>query len=270
MRLFIVDAFTDRPFAGNPAAVCPARLARLDEATMQALAAEMNLSETAFPVRRAVGTGGRRLRPALVHPRRPRWTCAATPPSPPPTCSGRRACWTPARPLRFHTNSGLLACTRLPDGRIEMDFPARRPSPCPCPDGLAEALGEAPVWTGRSRFDVVVCLESADAVRRLAPDFAALARLDVRGVIVTAEGDDEGFDFVSRFFGPAVGVPEDPVTGSAHCALAPYWAAQTGRSRFRAFQASHRGGVVEGEVNGDRVLLRGHAVTVVRGTTTVA
>lgn len=258
MRLFIVDAFTDRPFAGNPAAVALAS-ETISDAQMQQIAAEMNLAETAFPLPRADGTHGLR----WFTPRAEVDLCGHA------TLATAHALWTEGgvprdAPLVFETKGGRLACTPLPDGRIEMDFPATPAAAAPAPEGFAEALGALPVWTGRSRYDLVARLESADAVRRLAPDLAALARLDVRGVTVTAEGDD-GFDCVSRFFAPALGVPEDPVTGSAHCALAPYWAAETGRTTLRAFQASPRGGALELEVVGEHVRLRGHAVTVLRG-----
>lgn len=262
MRLFLVDAFADRPFVGNPAAVALADTP-LSEPMMQALAMEMNQAETAFPVRRADGDGYD-LR--WFTPKAEVALCGHA------TLATAHVLWTEglsdAPTLRFYTRSGVLACERLSNGQIAMDFPATPPETCEPPDGLAEALGATPVWPGRSRFDVFARLDDAEAVRALQPDLAALARLDARGVIVTAPGDD-GFDCISRFFAPTVGVPEDPVTGSAHCAIAPYWAEQTGQTTLRAYQASPRGGELGLEVRGDRVILRGHAVTVVRGTATV-
>jgi predicted PhzF superfamily epimerase YddE/YHI9 len=147
-----------------------------------------------------------------------------------------------------------------------MDFPSTPPAPAEPPAGLAEALGTWPRWTGRSRFDLFAVLDDEAAVRSLQPDLPAIARLDGRGLIVTARADEgAGYDFVSRFFAPQSGVPEDPVTGSAHCALAPYWAGRLGRPALVGFQASARGGRVGVRLDGDRVELSGRAVTVVRG-----
>jgi PhzF family phenazine biosynthesis protein len=148
---------------------------------------------------------------------------------------------------------------------IVLDFPATIPSPIEPPAGLADALGLHPDAVLRSRFDVMVVTEDPDAVRGLAPDLGRLVTVDARGVIVTAPGDVPGVDFVSRFFAPRSGVPEDPVTGSAHCALGPYWAGRLGRTRLVGYQASARGGTVRVEVRGDRVRLAGQAVTVVKG-----
>ena len=167
-------------------------------------------------------------------------------------------------PARFHTASGLLTGRR--DGAwVELDFPAKPSQPAEPPPGLAEALGAEPVAVGRSQFDLVVELPSEAVVRALAPDIRALAALPTRGVIVTARAETATFDFVSRFFGPAVGVDEDPVTGSAHCVLAPYWGERLRRTDLVGFQASPRGGVVRVRWRGERVLLGGQAVTVSRG-----
>ena len=254
MRLFTVDAFTDRPFAGNPAAVALLRAPQPD-VWMRALAAEMNLSETAFVVPHDDGTLGLRWLTPTVEVD----LCGHA------TLATAHVLWEQGlvaldEPAVFETRSGRLTCRRAEGGWIEMDFPATPPDAAPAPPGLAAALGAQPVWTGRSRFDLFVRLGTAAEVRALAPDAAAAAALGMRGVIVTAPGDD-GFDFVSRFFAPGSGVAEDPVTGSAHCALAPYWAADLGRAVLRGYQASARGGVVEVEPRGDRVLLRGQAVT---------
>jgi len=165
---------------------------------------------------------------------------------------------------RFHTRSGLLTA-EAKDGGIELDFPASQTESVDPPDGMLDALGVEAVHVGRTRFDYLVEVGSEDAVRAAAPDFARLRSLGVRGVIVTAAGGDADHDFVSRFFAPGAGIDEDPVTGSAHCALAPYWSAKLGRTQMVAFQASARGGIVRVAPVGDRVRLAGSAVTVIRG-----
>jgi PhzF family phenazine biosynthesis protein len=253
---FHVDAFAAGPFRGNPAAVCLLAAPRPGK-WMQSVAAEMNLSETAFV---APAAGGFRLR--WFTPTVEVDLCGHA------TLASAHVLWSeglaPATDgLRFRTRSGVLTATQR-DGGIELDFPARPAAPCKAPAGLARALGAAVRWVGRNQDDYLVELASERAVRELAPDLAAIARLPVRGVIVTAAAARQ-FDFVSRFFGPAVGVPEDPVTGSAHCAPAPFWADRLARPRLRGYQASVRGGVVETEVVGDRVRLLGTACTVVRG-----
>lgn len=256
MRLFTVDAFTDRPFGGNPAGVALLDAPPDDEAFLRALATEMALSETAFVWPTPDGAFGLR----WLTPTTEVDLCGHA------TLATAHVLWQerladPDAPLAFDTRSGRLTCRRTPDARVKMNFPSTPPAEADPPPGLAEALGTAPVWTGRTRFDLFVRLPDDDAVRALAPDLAALTALGTRGVIVTAPSDNPAFDFVSRFFAPGAGVPEDPVTGSAHCALAPYWAAETGRAVLRGWQASARGGAVEVEPRGDRVLLRGHAVT---------
>jgi predicted PhzF superfamily epimerase YddE/YHI9 len=255
--LLQIDAFTDRPFAGNPAAVCLLTGPR-DAAWMQQVAAEMNLSETSFLV---PGDDGHHLRwftPAVEVD-----LCGHA------TLAAAHALWEtgrlrPEEPARFHTRSGLLTARRA-GGWIEMDFPATPAEPCPPPDSLLAALGAVARSVGKNRFDYLVEVESEEALRRLGPDIAALARLPVRGVIVTARATMPGFDFVSRFFAPAAGVAEDPVTGSAHCCLGPFWRDRLGKDELRAYQASRRGGVLGVRVAGDRVRLRGQAVTVLRG-----
>jgi predicted PhzF superfamily epimerase YddE/YHI9 len=248
----VVDAFTDRPFGGNPAAIC--RLARPTTAAwMQALAAEMNLSETAFLLER--GDGAFDLR----------WF---TPAVEVDLCG--HATLASAHVLggagTFHTRSGVLTCTPAGDGWIEMDFPALPASPVPYDDSLGRALGVTEMYTvARSRFDLLVELGSAAEVRALAPDHRAVAGLGHRGVIVTAPGDVEGIDCVSRFFAPGSGVEEDPVTGSAHCVLAPFWSERLGRTELVGEQASARGGIVRMRLDGDRVALGGRAVTVWEG-----
>jgi len=252
-----IDAFADEPFTGNPAAVCLLDEAR-DEQWMQAVAAEMNLSETAFVL---PSDGDFQLR--WFTPVTEVDLCGHA------TLAAAHALWSehivdPEAVIRFQTRSGELTCSRRGD-RIELDFPATPVEPDSGAAALGAALGVEPIETKRSRFDGVALLASADALRALDPDFAALARLPYRGVIATSPSDDPRYDFLSRFFGPAVGVDEDPVTGSAHCALAPYWAARLGKLEMTAFQASRRGGVVSMRLDGDRVLLAGRAVTVLRG-----
>lgn len=250
--LHLVDAFTSTPFAGNPAAVCILELPA-EEAWMKSVAREMNLSETAY-----------------VHPIEDGWSLRWFTPAVEVRLCGHAtlasafALWQTGslganEPARFHTLSGWLTCRRDGDW-IEMDFPAVAAEPCAPPAGLAEALGCALVSCGLNGMDYLVEVADEATVRALHPDFAALGRLPVRGVIVTARSATADFDFVSRFFAPAAGVNEDPVTGSAHCALGPHWQAQLGRSDFTACQASARGGVVRVGVRGERVLLRGQAV----------
>jgi PhzF family phenazine biosynthesis protein len=168
-----------------------------------------------------------------------------------------------ASPARFHTRSGLLTAARRGE-LIALDLPAHPAKEATWPPGIAEALGAPPAWLGRSRFDVLIELPDEGAVRAITPDFAALAKVEGRGFIVTARGSGT-YDFVSRFFAPRVGVAEDPVTGSAHCVLGPYWAERLGKRELVAYQASARGGVVHVSANGERVSLAGRGITVTRG-----
>jgi PhzF family phenazine biosynthesis protein len=256
-RFTQVDAFTDRPFGGNPAAVCLLSAPR-DEAWMQQVAQEMNLAETAFVVPRAEAWDLRWFTPCLEVD-----LCGHA------TLASAHVLWEEKRlasgeTARFHTRSGVLSASRR-DGLIWLDFPATPALPTDPPARLAEALGASLLWVGRSPFDWLVELESEAVVRGLEPELSRLARIDARGIIVTARSEDGDHDFVSRFFAPAAGVPEDPVTGSAHCALAPFWAGRLGRTELAGYQASARGGTVRTRVTGDRVLLGGTAVTVMRG-----
>jgi PhzF family phenazine biosynthesis protein len=265
--LYQVDAFTAEPFAGNPAAVC--LLDREAEpGWMQRVAAEMNLAETAFvrplePGEEAV-FGLRWFTPAVEVE-----LCGHA------TLASAHVLWSEGRVgagrrIRFQTLSGELSADDR-DGVVELDFPATSPEPADPPAGLLEALG-VPVaavrWAGRSRFDHLLELGSEAAVRDLEPDFRKLREFTTRGVIATAASDADRFDFMSRFFAPAVGIDEDPVTGSAHCALGPYWTGRLGRADLVGYQASRRGGVVRTRTAGDRVLLGGQAVTVLRGELT--
>ncbi|MEN6664268.1 MAG: PhzF family phenazine biosynthesis protein [Phycisphaerae bacterium] len=282
--IFHVDAFTDKPFAGNPAAVCllnePA-----EAAWMQRVAAEMNLSETAFVAPRGEGYSLRWFTPACEVE-----LCGHA------TLASAHVLYEQDRAgageaIRFHTASGLLTMHRR-DGWIEMDFPAEAAHEAPPAAGMLAALGIAGgqgkmrgrdlsmrdlslgdahatkqvTFVGRNRFDYIIELSSEAALRALAPNWAMLLPVETRGVIVTCTCDDRRFDFVSRFFCPAVGVNEDPVTGSAHCCLGPYWQGRLGKSELTGYQASARGGVVRLRVSGPRVMLMGQAVTVTEGT----
>ena len=272
--LYQVDSFTDKPFAGNPAAVCLLETPA-DAAWMQSVAAEMNLSETAFVSPAPNGFHLRWFTPATEVDLCGHATLAAAHIL---WETGRLPAWETAR---FHTKSGLITCERqdtpsleralsttLSSVWIRMDFPATLAQPADPPAALLAALGSTKLeFAGRSRFDYLLVLPTEAAVRGLSPNFAALAGVpDVRGVIATASSQSPEFDFVSRFFAPAVGVPEDPVTGSAHCALTPYWAERLKKTDMVAWQASKRGGCVRVSFAGDRVYLAGQAVTVLRGT----
>jgi PhzF family phenazine biosynthesis protein len=229
----------------------------MEDGWLQAVAQEMNLSETAFLLRRDDGFGLRWFTPLVEVD-----LCGHA------TLASSHFLWEqqhlkPRDVARFHTRSGLLTATQRAPW-IELDFPAIATVTAAAPAGMAAALGGTPVAIGRSAFDYVVELGSEAEVRALEPDFRALRVVNARGVIVTAPAS-KPYDFISRFFGPAVGIDEDPVTGSAHCVLGPYWQQRLGKSSFLAYQASARGGVVQVEVAGDRVRLGGQAITVTRG-----
>jgi PhzF family phenazine biosynthesis protein len=256
-RFTQVDAFTDRPFAGNPAAVCLLPSPR-DSMWMQHVAQEMNLAETAFLVRRPDGFDLRWFTPALEVD-----LCGHA------TLASAHVLWEeghlPAsESARFHTRSGVLTASRHGE-MIWLDFPATPSRPAEAPAELRSGLGSAILYVGRTPFDYLVELESEARVRSLAPDLGALARLGTRGVIVTARSDDPAYDFVSRFFAPGSGIAEDPVTGSAHCGLGPFWADRLGKKELVGYQASARGGAVRVRLEGDRAHLGGQAVTVLRG-----
>jgi PhzF family phenazine biosynthesis protein len=254
--LHVIDAFTDRPFGGNPAAVClldqPA-----DECWMKQVAREMNLSETAFLHPIEGGFSLRWLTPAVEVK-----LCGHA------TLASAFVLWEtgvlkPEEEAHFHTLSGWLRCWRDGDA-IAMDFPAKVCEAAPVPDGLAEAIGCEILTCGLNGMDYLVEVADETTLRGLKPNFTALSALPVRGVIVTCRGDGKPYDFLSRFFAPAAGVNEDPVTGSAHCALGPFWQAKLGKSDFTAYQASERGGIVNLGVRDDRVILRGKAVRISR------
>ena len=257
-HIYQVDAFTTTPFAGNPAAVCvlpePA-----SESWMQDVAREMNLSETAFLVGSEDGYSLRWFTPVVEVD-----LCGHA------TLASAHVLWETGEArsdetLRFHTKSGLLSARRDGD-LIELDFPATPVTACDPPPELIDGLGVSPVFVGKSIFDYLVELPTEPEVRALAPDFSTLGRVDTRGVMVTSRSDDSECDFVSRFFAPATGVDEDPVTGSAHCALGPYWMERLGKSELAARQVSERGGELRVSVDADRVRIAGQAVTVFRAT----
>jgi PhzF family phenazine biosynthesis protein len=254
--LYQVDAFADRPFCGNPAAVCLLDGPR-EDGWMQLVAREMNLSETAFLL-----PDGDLYRLRWFTPAAEVDLCGHA------TLASAHVLWetrrlSPDATAKFETRSGLLTATRG-DSWIEMDFPAKVSSPCEAPPELERALGVSLLHTERSQFDYLVEVASEEEVRALRPDFGLLMQSPARGVIVTSRSSDPNYDFVSRFFAPCVGVNEDPVTGSAHCSLGPYWRRRLGKSDFLAFQASARQGVIRVGVRDDRVLLGGQAITVMR------
>jgi PhzF family phenazine biosynthesis protein len=258
--IFHVDAFTDRPFAGNPAAVCFLAQERPD-GWLQNIAREMNLAETAF------------LRGSQEH-----WSLRWFTPSTEvdlcghATLASAHVLWetnrcAPGTTLLFETRSGRLTASRR-GTLIELDFPAEPASASPAPPELLEALGiRAPRFAGHNRLDYLIEVDDEAAVRALDPDFRRLkaAGAGSRGVIVTAKSERNEYDFVSRFFAPAAGIDEDPVTGSAHCCLGPFWAARLEKTDLSGYQASARGGSVAVRVAGSRVFLGGHAVTVAGG-----
>jgi predicted PhzF superfamily epimerase YddE/YHI9 len=254
-RIFQLDAFASRRFAGNPAAVIP--LERfLDAALMQAVAEENNLAETAFIVRDGADYRIRWFTPTTEVPLCGHATLASA-------AVVMERLEPERREVTFHSASGPLIVSRAGTGYV-MDFPARLSVPVSPPAGLAEAIGATPVEVVADAFNYLVRLENASRVRALSPSFPAIAALDRSGVIVTATGEDR-YDFISRYFAPAKGIPEDPVTGGAHCALAPYWAARLGKTEFRAYQASRRGGELVCQLRGNRVALEGNCVFYLEG-----
>lgn len=283
MKIFTVDAFTDRPFAGNPAAVCVLAEER-PEGWMRQVAREMNLSETAFLLPEGTQAGCYGLRwftPAVEVD-----LCGHA------TLASAHTLWETGReradtPLRFTTRSGVLTARPGADGWIELDFPAEPATEVELPAGLAEALGAQPLWLGKGRLHLLAEVASEEVLRGLRPDFRRLVEAirGSQGLIVTSRPANTGRskaagqsepraaaaaggwqpDFISRYFAPGCGVDEDPVTGSAHCCLGPHWATKLGKRELDAFQASARGGQVRVRVAGERVVLAGQAVTVLRG-----
>lgn len=255
-----VDAFTDIAFRGNPAAVCFPD-GRASAGWMQDVAREMNLAETAFLLPRADGPGDYDLR--WFTPTVEVDLCGHA------TLASAHVLWetgrlAPQETARFHTRSGVLTAERRGEW-IELDFPSLPEEPVTPPGEIARALGVAPGYVGRSQFDYLVEVASEAVLRGLQPDFALLRQVEGRGVIVTSRSEDGHYDFLSRYFAPSCGIDEDSVTGSSHCALAPYWARKLRRLEMTGYQASARGGVVRVRLEGDRVRLGGKAVTVLKG-----
>ena len=255
--IFQVDAFTSRVFAGNPAAVCILPGPQ-DDRWMQKVAQEMNLSETAFLYRHGDGFHLRWFTPTVEVD-----LCGHA------TLASAHVLWEAGYvkaedPARFYTRSGLLTAERKGHW-IELDFPAEPEERTTAPPDLARALGVPLKYVGKNRWDYLVEVDSEETVRNMKPDFTLLGAIPIRGVIVTSLATSQEYDFVSRFFAPRAGINEDPVTGSAHCCLGPFWSNRLSKNEFVAYQASTRGGVVRVRVRGDRVYLGGQAVTVLRG-----
>jgi PhzF family phenazine biosynthesis protein len=252
-----VDAFTAKAFSGNPAAVC-VMLGPRDDKWMQQVATEMNLSETAFLFPQENGFNLRWFTPATEVD-----LCGHA------TLASAHVLWEAGHlaldaPAHFHTRSGLLTAQRQRDW-IELDFPAEPETAVPAPPDLVEALGVTPQYVGKNRFDYLVEVATEETLRTLQPNFTLLATVPCRGVMVTSRAAAPEYDFVSRFFAPNVGINEDPVTGSAHCCLGPFWQTRLDKDSLVAYQASPRGGVVRVRPAGERVHLGGQAVTVLRG-----
>lgn len=255
----VIDAFTDRPFAGNPAGVCVHDDDRSTE-WLHAVAKELNLSETAFLRRRDDGDWSLR----WFTPADEEKLCGhAT------LASAHHLLETgqvpPTGKIRFHTLSGVLTAERV-NGAIVLDFPSEPPRKIDIPAGLAEALGAPVVAAGQNRLDLFAEVADETTVRKLTPSLDRLGAFVTRGVVVTARGNAGGpYDIVSRFFAPNCGIPEDPVTGSAHCGLAPWWSERLGKTTMHAYQASPRGGTLKVIIQGERCLLEGTAVTIWKG-----
>ncbi len=257
MKIFQVDAFTEKAFKGNPAAVC--LLSELKEDLwMQNVAAEMNLSETAFLYKEDQGYNLR-----WFTPEHEEELCGHA------TLASAHVLWETEmvkedEEIKFQTKSGVLSARKNGEW-IEMDFPVEIEEKVKSSDKIKEALGVEPKYVGKNRLDLLVEVTSEDIVRGITPDFKLLKELDTRGVIVTSRANSEEYDFVSRFFAPGVGVNEDPVTGSAHCCLGPYWQDKLNKNEFLAYQASKRGGIIKVRVGENRVFLGGKAVMIFSG-----
>ncbi|KKO54429.1 PhzF family phenazine biosynthesis protein [Paenibacillus sp. DMB20] len=258
MKIYVADAFTDQPYHGNPARVCIMQAAKPDS-WMQHIAAEMNLSETAFLLEQ-----GDSYRLRWFTPKAEVDLCGHA------TLASAHILWekglTNEAEIRFTTKSGLLTASKQKDGWICLNFPLEPESPCIPPQALIDGLGTDYVYIGKNRMDYLVELESEEMVRNLTPDFNLWKSVEARGVIVTSKSGREGVDFVSRCFYPAVGVNEDPVTGSAHCCLGPYWQKRMNRNELTAKQISARTGTLKLKVNPERIDIMGQAVTTLSGT----
>ncbi|MBL4736330.1 MAG: PhzF family phenazine biosynthesis protein [Flavobacteriales bacterium] len=257
MKIYQVDAFASRPFSGNPAAVCILEEEK-DEEWMQAMANEMNLSETAYLLKNGSSYDLRWFTPNFEED-----LCGHA------TLAAAHILWetellATQEHAVFETKSGKLTAKRV-ENEIELNFPSEIASPCDLPKEIANSLGVDTVYTGQNRMDYLVELESPGVLRSLQPDFKEMSKVSTRGVIVTSLSDVPEYDFLARFFAPRHGIDEDPVTGSAHCCTGPYWREKLGKETLRAFQASERGGEVNIGFAEDRVLLRGNAITILKG-----
>ena len=257
IKIYQVDAFSYKPFSGNPAAVCVLDK-EVSDNWMQNVAMEMNLSETAFLHKSSQGFDLRWFTPTTEVD-----LCGHA------TLASAHILWEegflrPEQVAHFETKSGLLLASRNAE-LIELDFPSEPAEDALMPPGLELSLGVKSVYVGRNRFDYLVQVESEDILRNINPDLNLLKEIPARGIIVTAACESDEYDFISRFFAPASGIDEDPVTGSAHCCLAPYWNKKLGKKDMVAYQASKRGGVVYVSLKNDRVILGGKAITVFKG-----
>lgn len=257
MKIYQIDAFTEKPFSGNPAAVCVLN-EKLDEKLMQDIAREMNLSETAFLVKNSDGYDL-----GWFTPEGEIDLCGHA------TLASAHILWEKEylkndQEAKFITKSGLLAA-KVNNGWIELNFPALPEEETEPPAGLLESLGVEATYVGKNIFDYLVEVESEETVRTIKPDFVKLSKVPARGVIVTARSRAREYDFMSRFFAPEIGIWEGPVTGSAHCCLGPYWQKKLNKDEFIAYQASKRSGFLKVKVIGERVLISGKAVTVLEG-----
>jgi len=256
-KIFTVDAFTDKPFSGNPAGVCILSEDH-DELWMQSIAREMNLSETAFLRKVDDGYNLRWFTPKVEVELCGHATLASA------HILFERGYLKRGEQARFHTRSGLLTATSK-ENWIELDFPKQPVTPTSQPAGLIEALGVRPKFVGKNVLYYIVEVDSEEIVRGMSPNYGQLASVPVNGVAVTSKASTPGFDFVSRFFAPTFGIDEDPVTGSSHCGLGPYWEERLRKNELTAYQASARGGVLHVRVASDRVFLGGKAITILQG-----
>ncbi|MEM7008773.1 MAG: PhzF family phenazine biosynthesis protein [Thermodesulfobacteriota bacterium] len=256
-KIYQVNAFADKPFSGNPAAVCILEC-DAEESWMQSVASQMNLSETAFVYTEADGFNLRWFTPTIEVD-----LCGHA------TLASAHVLWNEGylnldKVAKFNTNSGLLTASKKQD-MIILDFPAEPQDEAEIPIMFNEAIGADHIYVGKNRFDYLVQVESEEVVRNLEPNFNLIKQISARGIIVTSISSSDEYDFVSRFFAPASGIDEDPVTGSAHCCLGPFWQKRLGKNEFNAYQASKRGGTIYVEVLQNRVLVGGRAHTVFKG-----
>ncbi|MFW6129355.1 MAG: PhzF family phenazine biosynthesis protein [Candidatus Aminicenantaceae bacterium] len=257
VEIYQVDAFTEKPFSGNPAAVCLLP-EKAEESWMQNVAKEMNLSETAFLLKQKHSFHLRWFTPTVEVE-----LCGHA------TLASAHILWetellTPQEEARFDTLSGLLTACRKGE-KIELNFPANPEKKVQDPPEFGEILGVTPKYIGKNKYDYLVEVQSESEVKNAKPDFPKLKQLGVRGIMITSQSSSSEYDFVSRFFAPGAGVDEDPVTGSAHCCLGPYWSQKLGKKDFVAYQASNRGGILFIHLEDGRVFIGGRAVTVMRG-----